>query len=738
LSPVSTRANYGSERADDKTALQTAAHLDDFPAVEEFLQLLARAVRQFHTYPTTSPLCTDAVAACHRALAALDRRDRLVCRVTPTGVIVDETPVTGAMLVYELARRLHGAHVIAVDIDRGATPHHLTRLCSNLIRCSALAATKTTFADLLSEDGVDTIVAMMAHVPEILDVGAPSAPLCDLVAHEQQRRQTMLAAGGPVDYLYPPDKGWVRLDPGAHLDHVSLVDLAVLINDPIEIATMLLRLTDDDPIGVEERKTALERKFSDVSMLFTSLDPRLSRVMFAKLARAVLELEPERRKNLLRRNILPGLLDGRADGTVLRDFPDVDLVDSLCLLLELETAAPEVLTTALHQLDLPAERRDTVLPLLDRRLQGDNVSGDEGLPAEASKEREIDRLARRLIRVDATPGKDFSEFASFDLSIDDQASAAFAAARDAIAATGQTGTHLGFLANLVRLEPNAGLVDTFLRQVPALFAELEHNSQWQGLATWGSTFRQLAEGLQEPRPDTALAITRTLSEFWRPARVANLADLHDRGAETRQIANALVQGFRGAVVPGMVAVLDDPALQTQAPSVAAMMVEHADLLAPALALHLGEGTTSTTRCIVKALGRAGTGFETAIAEQLRADDEQTSREVLKALSRIGSVEAAALVAEQLRTGNAARRATAEEALWRFPAAQAGDQARQLLEQRDFVIRHPDIAARLLTRAAQSSTGGLADVLIRLEHFRYRFWNPGLVRVALKARELRGR
>jgi hypothetical protein len=737
LSPVSTRADYGSDRADDKTALQTATQPDDFPAVEEFLQLLARAVRQFHTYPTTSPLCTDAIAACHKVLASLERRDRLVCRITPTAVIVDDAAVAGAMVVHELVRRLHGARVAALEIDRAATPRHLTRLCSHLARCDAPAATKTRFSDLLTEDGVDTIVAVMARVPEILDVGAPSAPLCDLVQREQQRRQTLLAAGGPVDYLYPPDKGWVRLDPGTRLDHVSILDLAVLVDDPAEIATMLFRLTDDDSIGAEERQTALERKFSDVVKLFTSLDPRLARVMFGKLARAVLELEPERRKTLLRRNILPGLLDGRADGSVLRDFPDIDLVDSLCLLLELETAAPEVLTTALHRLDLPAERRDAVLPLLDARLKGATGPGAD-VPAAPSKEREIDRLARRLIQVDAAPGKDFSEFASFDLSIDDQASAAMAAARDGINATGLADTQLGFLSNLVRLEPNPALAEIFLRKALPFFAELEQRGQWQELATWSSTYRQLAEGLREPRPDTALAIIKALGEFWRPARVGALADLHDRGAETRPIAHALVQAFGVAVVPGMIAVLDDPALQSKAPAVTAMMCEHADLLAPALALHLGQGTRSTTRSIVKALGFAGTGSEAAIVTQLRGDDEQTCREALKALVRIGSAHAAALVAEQLRTGNAARRATAEEALWHFPTAQAGVQVRQLLERRDFVLEHPEIVSRLLTRAAQAGTAGLEGVLARLEHFKYRFWNPRLVRVALKARELRVR
>ena len=60
------------------------------------------------------------------------------------------------------------------------------------------------------------------------------------------------------------------------------------------------------------------------------------------------------------------------------------------------------------------------------------------------------------------------------------------------------------------------------------------------------------------------------------------------------------------------------------------------------------------------------------------------------------------------------RAAAEEALWHFPAARSSVQVRNLLERRDFVVQHPDIASRLLTRAAQSSTAGLEDVLVRLD------------------------
>ena len=160
--------------------------------------------------------------------------------------------------------------------------------------------------------------------------------------------RALFANGGPVNHLYPPDKGWVRLDPAARFSSVSLVDLALLVDDPPSLASMRLPLTDDD-VGAQSPQDALAQKFSDVATLFAALDPRIARVMFSRLASAVMELDPGRRQSLLRRTILPGLLDGRVEGEVLKDFPDLDLADSLCLLLDLETAAPRVVTTALSR-----------------------------------------------------------------------------------------------------------------------------------------------------------------------------------------------------------------------------------------------------------------------------------------------------------------------------------------------------------------------------------------------------
>src|SRR5579872_3316607 len=87
-------------------------------AIDEFLHVLARAVRQFHTYPATSPLCAEAVAASHTALTAFDDGDRLALRVTPRELVVDDTGLGGGTIVeHELVRRLHKARVAGLDID---------------------------------------------------------------------------------------------------------------------------------------------------------------------------------------------------------------------------------------------------------------------------------------------------------------------------------------------------------------------------------------------------------------------------------------------------------------------------------------------------------------------------------------------------------------------------------------------------------------------------------------------
>jgi hypothetical protein len=700
--------------------------------VDGILKLLARAIRQFHTYPATSPICIEAITACHDALKLLPYRDRLSFRVTPHDLIVDETTIgAGTVIEHELTRRLFRARVANLDIDRAATPRDMARFCIDLVAADDLERHGITFAEGLIEHGVTAITAGMAHRPAVLDVGNPAATTQDVLTHERQRRETLTQKDAPISYLYPPDKGWVRLDPGQSLDTISLVDLVVLVEDPADIASMLLRLTDDDIPGVDTRQTALERKFSDVTLLFSALDPRLAQVMFGRLARAVLKLDPDRRNNLLQRTVLPGLLDGRDEGKVLRDFPDMDLAESICLLLDLETAAPEVLSAALNRLDLTPDRRAAIEPLIDERLRAQR---GEGLDRSSG----IDRHAQDLIRVDATRGSDFSEFAAFDLSVDEQSLAVVAAVRQGIFDTDNPTTQLRTVAQLVRLEPNPVLVDAFLRRALELMLGLEQAARWQDLLAEITGYTAMADELRERRPDVSETILKALSDFCTPSRLLALADLHDRDDTGRAIVEDLTRALGPALVPGFVALIDRAAHQAKARAFTPLMCELAPAVAEALLAELDSCGIAAARVIAKVLGHAGHGHETAVARLAQHSDAQVSREALRGLARIGTATAAVHVARQLRDGSEDRRAAAEDALWHFPPAPAAAQLRELLRSREFVFKHPQLAARLIERAGQAKIQGLAEVLKSLESLRFRFWKPSLVQVARKAREVRAK
>ena len=704
----------------------------DLGAIEQALQLLARAVRQFHTYPATSPLCTDAVAVCHKALVSLEGRDQIALRVTMHDLLVDEVGVgAGTIIEHELVRRLHRAGVAALTIDHAASPRDLSRFCGDLVSVHDTGDQESTLEELLAEHGVDKIMPRMAHRPEVIDLGTPRPVLCSLVERERRRREPF-APAGPAAHLYPPDKGWVRLDPTTGFTTVSLVDLAILVEGPAELASVLLRLTNDEPVAAGSAQAALEAKFSDVTTLFSSLDPRLAQLMFARLARAVLDLEPERRQSLLQRTILPGLLEGTSDGRVLKEFPDPDLAESLCLLLDLETAAPEVLSAALDRMDLPAERREAVAPLLNAGVQARVRDGR--LSEARAKESSVDRYAQKLMRVDAAP-KSFAEFAAFDLSVDSQTSAAIAQVRSDVESTDVLIARLRCLSNLVRLEPNPNAVETFLRAASSLLGELERASRWEDVASWLVRHRELADSLSQPRPDVADTIGAALDAFCTRDRAIGLMRLYDDAGGQRAVAGTLLGAYGAAITPIFVGLLEDPAFQPRARSLVQLMSDHAKLLAPGLAAHVGQSGAAAAGAIVRVLGFAGPGYETVIAGQLERKDEQVVREALRALARIGSAHAAALVAARIEHGSPWVRNAAQEALCRFPPALAQGRLLELLGRRDFVVHHPDIAARLLDRALQSGSDHLKAALIPLVPLRFRFWNPALARIGHKAREL---
>ncbi len=705
--------------APDGQAIPARAPQKPVHPATEWLQALARAVQQFHTYPPTSPMCQNAVEGCVRTLAATG--EGFEFRVAPRDVILDDQPVgRGTVIEIELARRLHAAAIAQVIIEPTVSPRELSRFCEDLIRCSERAAAGLSLIDRLGEHGIERIALRPAYRPEVLPIPALTAPVEDLVRHERVRRDELFAKSGRTDHLYPPDKGWVRVDPSASFDTLSLVDLALLAGDPASLAGMLTRLTDDASAGASG--DALSQRFSDVALLFSAMDPRVARAMFARLARAVLDLDPDRRQALMRKTILPGLLDGRIDGMVLKDFPDLDLAESLCLLLDLEAAAPEVIPAALARLDLPDERRDAVVPLLEERIQS-RVSSSA--PADTS----VYTHARKLLHVDRERARNVAEFAAFDLALDAAARGTLVGVKDGIAATDPELIRLECLWQLTRIEPNPETVQRFVKCARPLLEALEAGGRVELFAAWTGRYRELADDLHESRPDVADTLRAALSSLCTPERADRILALAEDSDELKRLAGDLVKALGEALAPSLLQAAHGP----HARAASQLLCDHAALVAPAVVACVPQADAAMQRVIARVLGLAGAGYETPLGTLLRASDEHTVREALRALARLGTHAAATLVAAEVLQARAWVAAAAEQTLWHFPKDEVERQVGAILSQREFVLRQPDAASRLLDRAPRHN--GATTMLKSLEGLRYRFWSPAVARVGRKAHAL---
>jgi hypothetical protein len=290
----------------------------------------------------------------------------------------------------------------------------------------------------------------------------------------------------------------------------------------------------------------------------------------------------------------------------------------------------------------------------------------------------------------------------------------------------------------VRIERNPGLVEAFLRRGLELLSALERAGRWRDVITTVQGYAQLGEELRTRRPDVTDAITRALGEYCTPTRLMAMADLHAKDEEGRATVEALVKALGRSLVPGFIALMNRSAHETRARAFVPLMCDLAPQVAPALVAELDSCGVAAARVIVKVLGHAGGGHEAAVGRLTEHHDVQVSREALRALARIGTPSAAAHVARRIRENPDDTHGAAEDALWHFPPAQTATQVRELLRSREFVLAHPQTAARLIDRASQARVQGLDDTLTKLEGLRFRFWNPSLVQVALKARELRAR
>jgi hypothetical protein len=696
------------------------------PTVDQFVAALAKAVHRFRAYPPDSPLCEEALEAALRALLATDR-EQIELRIVARAVLVDDQPVTETSVVGELRRQLHQAGVGGVRLLRVASIRDLAWLCREGVASNA-SAPPGGLSDSLESRGLQHVQVTMVVKPAVLGAeGVPADRLARVDLEERRRRSQRTGHGSQ---LYPPDKGWIRLDPGLPAPaQVSLTGLAELVGDPLALAGMLVSLTDqppfDDPID------ALADKFELVSDLFGSVDPALGGALFARLAKTVLELPEGRRHDMLRDTILPGLLEGRIDGLMLRHFPDPMLAETLSLVMAEQVGVRQLLNVALDRLELPVGRRTEIERLVAERA--DTMSA-------ASRRAVIDELGAATItgydggriNVDLSTPKEFGEFGAVDLAIDETAEAAIAVARAAIHSTEYSIERLRCLVNLLSLEGNPETAGRLLAAAAPLLHALSNVTDRRGIAEWIQRLRRIAAAIRAKRPDIAALIDSSLARHIDGRLLEDVLGLGAADGERRGEPVQLLEAFGAAAAPALVDLLEHEAVRSRRHALVKLMCACAPALAPGLLPLFPHPQRFVTRNLATVFGHAGPGYEATLAAVITHSDVRVVREALRGLAQIGTPQAIDVVTRALGARDEVA-TIAEDVFWSFATARQA--AVVLLQDPDFVGRHAGLARRLLVRAARADRADLQAVIGPLTRLRLHLWRPSHVWLGFTAARL---
>jgi hypothetical protein len=237
-------------------------------------------------------------------------------------------------------------------------------------------------------------------------------------------------------------------------------------------------------------------------------------------------------------------------------------------------------------------------------------------------------------------------------------------------------------------------------------------------------------GLRERRPEIVALVDAELSAFATPEFASTLIAQHDQGNDSQAVSLKLVDALGPAIAPALLSLLET---SPQAASVAVgLMCERASLFANALADGIPTYNRQTRAHVARVLGHAGEGFEDLICGLCDQKDEKTTREALRALSRIATPRAAELVGIVARGARDWMATATVETLLRFQPEVAAAAIRDLLAHRSFVLSQPGAASRLIGRVANVKVSNLEPVLRDIASLRYRFWNRALVRAAGEA------
>lgn len=682
--------------------------------VTRFVGALARAVQAFHTYPPGSPSRGDVIEVAREALRPCvpPGEDGIAIDVTSQGLSVADEPIAADRGPERaLAIALRRTYVSTVEIRAGASTRDFRQFCALMAFPDQILGREEDLPEILAQRGVTHILAHVISSHQAIEAGTVPPALLDLV---QQRRASTTRSADAAE------GGWIRLDPSVPLDRVTLEDLPLLLRDAPSLGVALDRMSRSR--GAVSPSEALVLHYEEITDLYAACGPSLADTLFRRLAAVVSELPDETKLALLKEQVLPGLVDGRRSGRILKHFSEEEVADALWLLLDLGVGGVEMLTAGLASLDLPESRLEGVVDRVSRRLEGESASVPEWseIIHRDSTTRVPDGLEKRLM-VDDEHDADFVALRSFDLSVDETAAGDLTRIVDAVAGADPVSVPLRCCADILTLSADPSIIAATMRRSRGLFLDLESRGDAAELADWLALYAGIARQRDSLDGEVAALIRDTLDRYVTPEfihRVSALPTPSDREPPLVTIICELGRTGVGALIDSLTVESDRSArnrlltaLQPRATSLADYLVDY-----------LSHPEWYVIRNILTLLGYAGPGYEEAVARQIEHDHPRVIREAFIALARIGTEEAATRTTNALHHDADDVRQHAAEAIWRFEPALSHSRLLEVMNDRRHAISHPDLVAQLVVAAGKRELEGLEPVLRRLRRHCFAFWN----------------
>ncbi|MGH7540146.1 MAG: HEAT repeat domain-containing protein [Gemmatimonadota bacterium] len=613
----------------------------------------------------------------------------------------------------ELGDRLFRADVERLDVEAGATRSELGWFCRLLAHWDRRAAREGTIADSLVDGGVAALRVRLTERLEILELPCLTAEhVGPLRAERRTRASRPVAPSGPFD-----TRVWMRTDPDSDLESLDLVDLAFLVERPLELARLLQASRGDPTDGLEET-ALLSENLSTLVELYGALDPSVASRRLEELAATFLALDEAARRRLTNEVLLPELFESRRTGPLMAALPDAELVTALRSVSARGIGAPGLVEHVLERADLPAERRAAIREALG---PGVKEAGAMSTPPDGDSEALREWLA---LGGGKAPDDALRELTARDLAVDAATEKALARIRADVAASSPEDERLRACLQLVYHVLNPEVAEEMVRDATSVLSRLLDDERTAERAVvWVARLRTAADSLRPHGPDVAETVDREL-------RALCSADFVRRAARSWAGGSAADPGGRLITALGAVAAtplleaLDSEPSRAVRRRIVDFMRERAGSLGPGLVARLSDPRWTVVRNAASVLGFAGEGFEPDLTPLLGHEEPRVAREALLAVARIGGEEAARLVVERVRSDDASARELALEALRRFPAAERRRLVRPLLEDPSFYLRRPGVARGLLNRCFD---GRVAEperrVLEALLPLRVRVWRP---------------